>query len=685
MCTDGVQETVEEEGQGELDMEVAEVQETDGREEEVAADTEAVEASLTVSMPNIEALIVNRANLGLANTVLTAEEPFVVSRVEETTLPVSQTLHADATGTITLPALSGQDALTQESIREIEESLNQQLFCTADLSLDKEQVVLFDQGFESCVFPSITQIELGQALTSASLASILPTTTPTVFSCEECGAQYKSDSELNAHRLSHLQKQCLVESRTITLGDTTIQLEEDLAAANLPSIDTDHDVEYRCDVCNHLCESGEDLAKHRESHSSCEICEKTFATVAQYKAHVKSHGREKEYVCEHCGSSFTQLYSLARHVVIHNSEEKIFNCSVCNQSFRTEGLLRRHANEHREGKIAARRRRGEVRQLTEEEAQRLATQEGNSMSERVLIASIAERDRISDVKDPEMFKNEPVHANCCKYCPKSFRKPSDLVRHLRIHTGERPYQCDFCAKCFTVKSTLDSHLKTHNSQKRCVCHVCGFFFATKGSLKVHMRLHTGSRPFRCPVCLQRFRTSGHRKSHLLLHIKEAQPQLLREVAGTSTTQPDPTATTVAAPLANLGVVAQYSCNVCEKTFNKQSTLVRHTRVHTGEKPFQCKVCDKCFTQKNSLDTHMKIHTGERQFSCTECEGTSRPQRFTQKCNLDTHIRRHHPPTPTPTPFTIDLSEEKFPVDLEKVVSDLFPHMKSKAALAPDEL
>jgi uncharacterized Zn-finger protein len=28
----------------------------------------------------------------------------------------------------------------------------------------------------------------------------------------------------------------------------------------------------------------------------------------------------------------------------------------------------------------------------------------------------------------------------CSYCSKEFKKPSDLVRHIRIHTHERPYK-----------------------------------------------------------------------------------------------------------------------------------------------------------------------------------------------------------------------------------------------------
>lgn len=57
------------------------------------------------------------------------------------------------------------------------------------------------------------------------------------------------------------------------------------------------------------------------------------------------------------------------------------------------------------------------------------------------------------------------HAHQCPHCPKSFKKPSDLVRHIRIHTGEKPFACEICSRSFTVKSTLDSHMKTHGASK----------------------------------------------------------------------------------------------------------------------------------------------------------------------------------------------------------------------------
>ena len=78
------------------------------------------------------------------------------------------------------------------------------------------------------------------------------------------------------------------------------------------------------------------------------------------------------------------------------------------------------------------------------------------------------------------------------------------------------------------------------------------------------------------------------------------------------------------------------CKTCGKKFKKPSQLLRHERIHNGEKPFVCNVCEKAFNQKNSLDLHSRKHTGEKPYQCEFCK-----MGFTQNGNLRAHIRRVH--------------------------------------------
>ncbi|XP_018336426.1 GDNF-inducible zinc finger protein 1-like [Agrilus planipennis] len=298
-----------------------------------------------------------------------------------------------------------------------------------------------------------------------------------------------------------------------------------------------------CKYANH--QKNIEAVQLQQQHSSKNCTEEIFLNEESndsndslpVKAPTQKGKRKRSLTCEIC-NEFTGAYkSLIAHVAnIHNIDPKTispYKCDQCSIKYKSSIELAHHKISH----------------------------------------SVRKKQR------PPKRRNFR-----CEICFKKFLRKCHLKNHiLVVHTDQNlwEYTCPFCNQKYATKWNYDRHIRNHTGEKPFVCHLCDQKFKEKRILQNHFITHSNVRNFKCEYCNNEYKM----KYTLKIHLKKAH---------------------------NIGdakiptVSKNYSCEICLKTFSAKCKLRVHMKTHTGEFPYSCHVCERKFKNQSYIKHHLKV-------------------------------------------------------------------------------